>query len=169
MSPVSASDPDWTREAPRRWWDPSRRLLRTVRAHQALQNRRGLGIRAKWISLRHQFWSLIAQAEVPLATRIGGGLMLPHPTGIVIHPKVSIGPNCMIFQNVNLGSNRGRGGVPVIGGHVDIGPGACVLGGVTIGDHAVIGANAVVLQDVPAGAVAVGVPARILAGRKQEG
>ena len=50
----------------------------------------------------------------------------------------------------------------VLGGHVDIGAGAKVLGGVTIGAHAVIGANAVVLCDVPAGATAVGIPARIV-------
>ena len=52
---------------------------------------------------------------------------------------------------------------PVLVGHVDIGAGARVLGGVTIGAHAVIGANAVVLHDVPPGAVAVGIPARVLA------
>jgi len=49
-----------------------------------------------------------------------------------------------------------------LGGHVDIGTGAKVLGGVTVGDHARIGANAVVLRDVPEGATAVGVPARIV-------
>jgi serine O-acetyltransferase len=49
----------------------------------------------------------------------------------------------------------------VIGGHVDIGAGARVLGNVRIGDHAQIGANAVVTKDVPEGAVAVGVPATI--------
>ena len=91
----------------------------------------------------------------------GGGLVLPHPTGIVIHPDTKIGPNCMIFQNVTLGSNR-KPGVPSIGGHVDIGPGAKILGPIKIGDHAVIGANAVVLSDVPAGAVVGGIPARIL-------
>ena len=51
----------------------------------------------------------------------------------------------------------------MLAGHVDIGAGAKVLGGVTIGAHAVIGANAVVLCDVPAGATAVGIPARIVA------
>jgi len=50
----------------------------------------------------------------------------------------------------------------VIGGHVDIGTGAKILGPVTIGDHAKIGANAVVVTDVPAGATAVGIPARIV-------
>ena len=53
-------------------------------------------------------------------------------------------------------------GCPVLGGHVDVGAGAKILGGVTIGDHAKIGANAVVLDDVPSGATAVGVPARIV-------
>jgi serine O-acetyltransferase len=43
-----------------------------------------------------------------------------------------------------------------------IGAGACILGPVTIGRGARIGANAVVMVDVPAGATAVGVPARIV-------
>jgi serine O-acetyltransferase len=86
-------------------------------------------------------------------------LRIPHPNGIVIHPKVDIGPNCLIFQQVTLGH---AGGTPRIGGHVDIGAGAKVLGPITVGDHARIGANAVVLTDVPAGATAVGIPARII-------
>jgi serine O-acetyltransferase len=51
---------------------------------------------------------------------------------------------------------------PTIGGHVDIGAGAKILGNVTIGDHARIGANAVVLIDVKPGATAVGIPAQII-------
>ena len=94
---------------------------------------------------------------------IEGGLLLPHPNGIVIHPRVRIGPNCLLFQQVTLGTGGPVAGAPVLAGHVDIGAGAKVLGGVTIGAHAVIGANAVVLCDVPAGATAVGIPARIVA------
>jgi len=154
---VSATDPDWSRETPRRWWDPSRRLLRSIRDYQ-----RAAAPGRKWAALRHRFWSVVTGAEIDPGAAIGGGLMLPHPNGVVIHPDVVIGPNCMIFQQVTLGSNRGGAGVPTLGGHVDIGPGARVLGPVTIGDHAVIGANAVVFRDVPAGAVAVGVPARVL-------
>ena len=146
-----------------RHWDPARRLLRCVRDYQRVG---GLG--RKWAALRHRVWSVITGAEIDLSTQIGGGLMLPHPNGVVIHPDVVIGPNCMIFQQVTLGNNRGRDGVPTLGGHVDVGPGARVLGAVTIGDHAVIGANAVVLRDVPAGAVAVGVPARILPQEARE-
>ena len=55
------------------------------------------------------------------------------------------------------------GGVPRIGGHVDVGAGAKILGAVTIGPNAKIGANSVVMQDVPPGATAVGIPARVIA------
>jgi serine O-acetyltransferase len=114
----------------------------------------------KFAVLRHRFWSAVTGAEIPLGTQIGGGLMMPHPNGIVIHPAATIGPNCLIFQQVTLAG--GDGGAPRIGGHVDIGAGAKVLGAVTIGDHARIGANAVVLTDVPERSTAVGIPARIV-------
>jgi serine O-acetyltransferase len=103
---------------------------------------------------------VVTGADIPLNCKLGGGLMLPHPNGIVIHPDAEIGPNCLLFQQVTLGG--GAGGAPRIGGHVDIGAGAKILGAVTIGRHAQIGANAVVLDDVPDGATAVGVPARVI-------
>lgn len=156
--------PDWSRERPGRLWDPSRRLLAALRDYEAVRGRPLAGLRRRLVVLRHRFWSVVTGADIPLGCRIGGGMILPHPNGVVIHPEVEIGANGLIFQQVTLGTNRGRDGVPRIGAHVDIGPGARVLGPVTIGDHAVIGANAVVLRDVPAGAVAVGVPARILPG-----
>lgn len=110
--------------------------------------------------LRHRLWSIVTGADIPINSRIGGGLLIPHPNGIVIHSDVEIGPNCLIFQQVTIGATAH--GVPKIGGHVDIGAGAKVIGPVTVGAHAVIGANAVVTTDVPAGATAVGIPARIL-------
>lgn len=158
---VSATDPDWSRETPRRWWDPSRRLLRTIRKYQAAQGPLA-GLRRKYWALQHRFWSVITQAEVHLTQQIGGGLLMPHPNGIVLHPAARIGPNCLIFQQVTLGSTRGGGGVPELGGHVDVGAGAKILGSVTVGDHAAIAANAVVLQDVPPRAIVAGVPARIV-------
>ncbi len=87
--------------------------------------------------------------------------MIPHPNGIVIHPGSEIGPNCMILQQVTIGVADGDR-APRLGGNVLVGSGAKVLGPVRIGDNARIGANAVVLQDVPDGATAVGVPARII-------
>jgi len=164
--PVSASVPDWSREH-RRWneWAPAKSLIASVRAYQRHAARRGpIALLGRRVAvLRHCIWSLVTGAEVPLNAKLGGGLVLPHPNGVVIHPATTIGPNCMIFQQVTLGAVRGR--VPTIGGHVDIGAGAKLLGGVRVGDHARIGANAVVLCDVPGGATAVGVPAIVLGVR----
>jgi len=158
----SAHEPDWRRERCARFeWHPSRQLMRSLRDYARARERSDIlgTVQRKWSVLRHRFWSAVTGAEIPLnAARISGGLMMPHPNGVVVHPEAVIGPNCLIFQQVTIGSGP-RPGVPKLGGHVDVGPGAKILGGVTIGDHAVIGANAVVVSDVPAGAVAVGVPA----------
>lgn len=156
---VDAEVPDWSREEFAWWeWIPSRRLLRSIRDYQGAPGRPHLRMLAV---LRHRFWSLITGTDIPLNASLGGGLLMPHPNGIVIHPDVKIGPNCLIFQQVTLGTG-GRPGLPVLEGHVDIGAGAKILGGVRVGPGAKIGANAVVIDDVPADAVAVGVPARIL-------
>ena len=166
QSIISSTVPDWTKEASRRFWDPSRKLLRSIRKYQLARKKRGflhLLISKRWV-LEHWFWSVVTQAEVPLNSDIGGGFQLPHPNGVVIHPRVVIGPNSLLFQQVTIGMRAGAEHPPIIGGHVEIGAGAKVLGAVRIGDHAVIGANAVVLEDVPAAAVAVGIPARILGG-----
>jgi serine O-acetyltransferase len=158
--PLSASIPDLTREYPNGFWDPSRRLLKAIRDYQKARDSGRIWAKLimKVCALRHRFWTVVTGAEIDLNCTIGGGLLLPHPNGIVIHPDAVIGPNCLIFQQVTIGTTA-RGGCPVIGGHVDIGAGARILGAVLIGDHAVIGANAVVLCDVPAYGRAVGVPA----------
>lgn len=110
--------------------------------------------------LRHRIWSVATGADIPLNSRIAGGLLLPHPNGVVVHPASDIGPNCLLFQQVTLGSRAGR--APRLGGNVVVGAGAKLLGDIRIGDHARIGANAVVLEDVPAGATSVGIPARVV-------
>jgi serine O-acetyltransferase len=161
--PVSSEVPDWSRERRRPGeWSPAKSLIASVRAYQRHAGRRGLlALCARRLAvLRHRWWSVVSGADVPLTSRLGGGLVLPHPNGVVLHPGATIGPNCMIFQQVTLGATHG--GVPTIGGHVDIGAGAKILGRVRIGDHARIGANAVVLCDVPDGATAVGVPAVVI-------
>jgi len=110
--------------------------------------------------LRHRYWSAIAGVDIPLNAKIGGGLLMPHPNGIVIHPDSEIGPNCLIFQQVTIGASTN--GCPKIGGHVDIGAGAKIIGPITIGDHARIGANGIVHFDVPSGATVIAASARIV-------
>lgn len=161
MSIPSADHPDWSREQkPLFKWDPARSLLASIRSYQCLRNSSSpLAVFGRKLAvIRHRFWSIVTGADIPINADIGGGLLLPHPNGVVIHPGARIGPNCLIFQQVTIGM-RGSHGVPVLGGHVDVGAGARILGAVTVGNDAEIGANAVVLVDVPCNHVAVGVPA----------
>jgi len=167
---ISATVPDWSRERVRKFFDPPRQLLRHIRGYQRAQAQPGSlrSVWRWWHVLWYRLWSSVTGAEIDLNAQISGGLLIPHPNGIVIHPSVVLGPNCLIFQQVTLGTGGRLAGCPKVGGHVDIGAGAKILGGITIGDHAQIGANAVVLHDVPSGATAVGVPARIVGSRKSE-
>ncbi|MBV7395163.1 serine acetyltransferase [Mameliella sediminis] len=159
-SEISAEVPDWTRERIERFWEPGKKMIRAVRRYQHWRERGALGgMLARYWVINHWFWSLMCQSELHLTTRIGGGLRLTHPTGIIIHPEAQIGVNCMIFHQVTLA------GPVVLGGHVDIGAGAKLIGPLVVGDHAVIGANAVVTRDVPAGATVAGIPARVIAQR----
>lgn len=86
---------------------------------------------------------------------------------IVVHRRARIGNNVTIGPNVTIGGRSGFLAVPVIEDNVMIGAGARILGPVTIGCGAQIGANAVVLADVPAGATAVGIPARVVGKAEQ--
>jgi serine O-acetyltransferase len=100
--------------------------------------------------------------DLPCETQVGRRLVIEHFGGIVVSGDTVIGDDVTLRHGVTLGLRRtGVPGAPVIGHGVDIGAGAKILGPVHIGDGAVIGANAVVLSDVPAGKLAVGVPARI--------
>lgn len=99
---------------------------------------------------------------VPYKAVLGKNVHLSHlGMGIVINPACVVGNNVKINQHVTLGGT-GDKGCPIIGDNVYIGAGAKVLGGVRVGNFARIGANAVVLCDVPEGATAVGIPARMI-------
>lgn len=101
---------------------------------------------------------------IGVSAKIGRRFTIEHSGAIVIHGNTEIGDDCIIRQGVTIGNRKMDDpfGAPVIGHRVNIGAGAKILGRVHIGDDAEIGANAVVIHDVPAGATAVGVPARIV-------
>jgi serine O-acetyltransferase len=116
--------------------------------------------------LARQAWKGVEGLELTAAI-IGPGLFVSHGQGTVL-AAARIGANLQVHQGVTIGWDyRGDRG-PIIGDDVFIGAGAKVLGAVTIGDRARIGANAVVVHDVPAGATAVGVPARIIREGRHE-
>lgn len=101
---------------------------------------------------------------IGVSAEIGRRLTIEHSGAIVIHGNAQIGDDCIIRQGVTIGNRKMDDplSAPVIGHRVNIGAGAKILGRVHIGDDAEIGANAVVIHDVPAGATAVGVPARVV-------
>jgi serine O-acetyltransferase len=106
------------------------------------------------------FWGF--GIEISKQAKIGPGLRLPHPMGLIIAPNVSIGDDCDIYADVRLVLAHGAKQGPQIGNHVFLGDGAKVVGHVQVGDHAVIGVSTVVTKDIPANATAVGIPARIV-------
>jgi serine O-acetyltransferase len=122
------------------------------------------GLHAVWLHrVSHFFWNL--GIEIHPGAKIGRRVFLDHGLGIVIGETTEIGDDCTIYQGVTLGGTSLYKGVkrhPTLGKGVVVSAGAKVLGGFTVGDGARIGSNAVVLKEIPAGATAVGIPARIL-------
>ncbi len=106
--------------------------------------------------------------ELPYSVDLGRRVIIEHQGAIVIHGGCKIGDDSIIRQGVTLG-NRYLDcplDAPQLGMRVNVGAGAKIFGQVTIGDGANIGANAVVLCDVPPGATAVGIPAKIINSSK---
>lgn len=100
--------------------------------------------------------------ELRLGTKVGPGVHFAHGL-VVINPRSIIGKNVAFYQFTTLGASpKDWNKAPVIGDNVILWTGATVIGDVTVGDNSEIGANAVVLKDIPANAVAVGIPAAVM-------
>ena len=108
--------------------------------------------------------------ELPYTVKLGRRVVIEHQGAIVIHGHCEIGDDSIIRQGVTLGNKSLEQpyDAPKLGKNVNVGAGAKVLGAVTIGDGATVGANAVVVRDVPANAIAVGIPAQIILGKPKE-
>lgn len=121
----------------------------------------------KWLA---RFISYIGRwltgIEIHPGANIGSRVFIDHGMGVVIGETAEIGDDSTLYHGVTLGGtswNKGKRH-PTLGKGVVVGAGAKILGPIMIGDGAKIGSNAVVVKDVPAGATAVGIPARILDG-----
>ena len=107
----------------------------------------------------------VSGIEIHPGARIGRRVFIDHGMGVVIGETAEIGDDCTIYQGVTLGGtslSKGAKRHPTLGRGVIVGANSQVLGGFTVGDNARVGSNAVVLKPVPAGATAVGNPARII-------
>ena len=136
------------------------------RLSHALYKRRLL-LAARAVS---QIGRLLTGIEIHPGAKIGKGLLIDHGSGVVIGETAEIGDYCLLYQGCTLGGTGKDKGKrhPTLGNGVMVGCGAKVLGPFKVGDGAKIAANAVVLSEVPAGATAVGVPAKVVRmhGRK---
>ena len=103
--------------------------------------------------------------EIHPGAKVGRRVFIDHGMGVVIGETAEVGDDCTIYQGVTLGGTsleKGAKRHPTLGRGVIVGANSQVLGGFTVGDDARIGSGAVVVKPVPAGATAVGNPARVL-------
>jgi len=129
----------------------------------------GHGLR--WLArATSHFTRWITGIEIHPGATIGRRVFIDHGMGVVIGETAEIMDGCTLYHGVTLGGtswNKGKRHPTLMPGVV-IGAGAKVLGPITIGEGAKVGSNAVVVRDVPPGATAVGIPARIVeSGRDQ--
>lgn len=111
--------------------------------------------------------------HLSLNAKVGLGLRLPHPQGIVIGDAVTIGQNCTIYQQVTLGAKKigdaQKSQYPIIGDNVTIFSGAKIIGKLEIGNNCIIGANSVVTKSFPPYSIIGGVPGRVIKKLRQGG
>ena len=110
-----------------------------------------------------QFGRFLTGVEIHPGATIGRRFFIDHAMGVVIGETAEVGDDVMLYHGVTLGG-RSMQRVkrhPTVGSRVTIGAGARILGPVHIGDDVQIGANSVVVKDIPAGAVATGIPATV--------
>ena len=124
----------------------------------------------KWLG---RFVSMFARwftgIEIHPGAVLGERVFFDHAMGVVVGETAEIGDGCTIYQGVTLGGTslyKGEKRHPTLGRNVVVSAGAKVLGGFVVGDGAKIGSNAVVIKPVPAGATAVGIPARIIPSKE---
>ena len=116
---------------------------------------------ARWLA---HFGRWFTGIEIHPGAAIGRRFFIDHGMGVVIGETAEIGDDVTLYHGVTLGGTTWNQGKrhPTLGNGVVVGAGAKILGPIIVGDYAKVGSNAVVVKDVPPGATAVGIPARII-------
>lgn len=144
---------------------PEVHYLRLMRKLEYLLASPGVIARIRRSAVRFEFMRASVSTGISIPPRVfGKGLGIAHYGSVVVHSRVRAGAFCRINSATNIGVGEGDG-VPTLGDHVYISPGAVIYGGIQIGDRVVIGANAVVGRDVVDDVTVGGVPARVIAER----
>ena len=121
--------------------------------------------RLRWLGrMLSQMTRFFTGIEIHPGAVIGRRFFIDHGMGVVIGETAEIGDDCTLYHGVTLGGTTWDKGKrhPTLERGVVVGAGAKILGPIVIGEGARIGSNAVVVKDVPPGATAMGIPARIL-------
>jgi serine O-acetyltransferase len=129
------------------------------------------GVGLKWLArLVSHGARWLTGIEIHPGAIIHRRFFIDHGMGVVIGETAEIGDDCTLYHGVTLGGtswNKGKRH-PTLGKGVVVGAGAKILGPITVGDGARVGSNAVVVKDVPPGATAIGIPARIIEAQDQQ-
>lgn len=126
----------------------------------------------QWIGQRYFLSSLLSSlvwninyilsgCNIGRMANIAGGVVIPHPVGIVIGNGCEVGAGCWIYQNVTLGATIEQGNLayPILLKGCQVFPGACVIGKITLGSRTIVGANSVLMQSTEDDSFYIGIPA----------
>lgn len=144
--------------------EPTEKFLKQLRKVEWHYNAKGKFHKLLFIIEYYRYKKISVRTGISIPKNVcDKGLFIPHFGSIVVNAACKIGKNCMIQNNVNIGTNGGSSKAPIIGNNVYIGPGAVIYGEIEIANNCYIGANAVVNKSfLEPFSVIAGVPAKVI-------
>ncbi len=108
--------------------------------------------------------------EIHPGAKIGSGFFIDHGMGVVIGETSELGKNVTLYHGVTLGgtSTKKEKRHPTLEDNVIVGAGAAVLGPIRVGENARVGSGSVVIEDVPPNTTVVGIPGKVVYGKRGE-
>jgi serine O-acetyltransferase len=113
------------------------------------------GLSAPFAAGAQKLAEILTGISIPPGCEIGEGLYIGHFGPVILDARARVGHNCSLAQSVTLGACT-------VGNRVFIGAHSLIADGVVVGDDAVVCTGSVVTKPVPARAVVLGNPARVV-------